>query len=176
MQSYKKCITEEVVGAKKMYETVILHVLQYGAELWRLRNKEERVLAATEMKMLLHIKGITLLDRLRNKDIRIELKVDWRSNRFQSGGMDNYLEWMKKTKENKFGRPRGRPRKRWMENLTKYMMQKGIKDDHVQDRNLCRQKIQILRPGNNARHGGRMWWLQLPSTVAYVCLLASENA
>ena len=59
-----------------MYETVILHVLQYGAELWRLRYKEERVLAATEMKMLLHIKGITLLDRLRNKDIRIELKVD----------------------------------------------------------------------------------------------------
>ena len=63
---------------------------------------------------------------------------------------------MKKTKENKFGRPRGRPCKRWMENLTKYMMQKGIKDDDVQDRNLCRQKIQILRPGNNARHGGRM--------------------
>ena len=59
-----------------MNETVIRHVLQYGAELWRLRNKEERVLAATEMKMLLHIKGITLLDRLRNKDIRIELKVD----------------------------------------------------------------------------------------------------
>ena len=54
----------------KMHETVIRPVLLCGAELWTLRNKEKRMLATTEMKMLRRIKGITLLDRQRRDDIR----------------------------------------------------------------------------------------------------------
>ena len=40
-----------------------------------MRKKEERMLSMTEMKMLLRIKGITLKDKQRNEDIRVELKV-----------------------------------------------------------------------------------------------------
>ena len=47
----------------KIYETLIRGVMLYGAEVWTVRRKEERMLEKTEMKMLRRVMGLTLRDR-----------------------------------------------------------------------------------------------------------------
>ena len=70
---HDKCMPRKL--KVKTYKTFKQPVLLYGAELWTLRKKEERMLATTEMKILRRIMGVTLLDRRRNEDIHRELKV-----------------------------------------------------------------------------------------------------
>ena len=59
----------------KLYMTVIIPVLLYGAECWTVRKKEEQILEKTKMRMLRRIKGVTLRDRVKSVDIRKELGV-----------------------------------------------------------------------------------------------------
>ncbi|XP_063601951.1 uncharacterized protein LOC134778063 [Penaeus indicus] len=58
----------------KLYSAIIRPVLLYGAEVWTM-GKEERILEATEMRMLRRMKGVTLRERERSTDIRRELGV-----------------------------------------------------------------------------------------------------
>ncbi|XP_047499241.1 uncharacterized protein LOC125045798 [Penaeus chinensis] len=56
----------------KLYSPIIRPVLLYGAEVWTMGKKEERILEATEMRMVKRIKGVTLRERT---DIRRELEM-----------------------------------------------------------------------------------------------------
>ena len=55
----------------------------YGAEVRTVRQKEERMLKTTEMKMLQCIMGVSLRDRKRSGNITRELRVESITNRVQ---------------------------------------------------------------------------------------------
>ena len=130
----------------KTYETVIRPALLYGAELRTLRKKEERMLATTEIKMLCRIMGVTLLDRRRNEDIRRELKVDEILLKIQQARLRWYGHLLRMSEQNPVkqawkwkvegSRPRGRPRKRWMENVRDDMKLRQLCDQDAENRTL----------------------------------------
>ena len=113
----------------KLYSTIIRPVLLYGAEVWTMGRKEERLLEATEMRMLRRIKGVTLKDKERSENIRKELGVNdinekvkeirmrWYGHVLRMDDGNPVKEVMHTEVEGK--RPRGRPRKRWKDNINK---------------------------------------------------------
>ena len=149
----------------KIYKTVIRPVIMYGAEMWVLRKKEERMLETTEMKMLRRIRGVTRLDRLRNDDIRQELGVEniitkVRQSRLRWYGHLLRMEEgnaVKKMWETEIDgrRPRGRPLKRWKENVKEDMGLAGLREEDAQNRTVWRKRIRELQPGDQAGNGGR---------------------
>ena len=52
-------------------------------------------------------------------------------------------------------RPRGRPQKRWMENVKEDMGLAGLRDEDTQRWTYWQSKIQKLQPGNRAGNGER---------------------
>ena len=54
----------------KIYTTMVRPVMTYGSECWGLKEKDERKLNTTEMRMLRMMLGVTLKDRLRNEEVR----------------------------------------------------------------------------------------------------------
>ena len=53
----------------KVDKTAIKPAIVYGAECWKVRQKEERKLHTTEMRMLRWARGNTRIDHVRNVDI-----------------------------------------------------------------------------------------------------------
>lgn len=54
----------------RVYRSVVLPVLLYGAEVWRTLESDIRTLETFQMQCLRQIAGISLADRVRNEDIR----------------------------------------------------------------------------------------------------------
>lgn len=54
---------------------ITVSVLVHGSKTWGNDKKDEHWIQATEMKFLKSIKGCTLRDQIRNKQIREELKI-----------------------------------------------------------------------------------------------------
>ena len=106
----------------KLCCTVIRPVLLYGAEVWTVGKKEERILEATEMRMLRRIKGVTLRDRERSDNIRRELGVSDINEKVKEIRMRWYGHVRRREDEHQTKaamesripgkRPRGRPKKR----------------------------------------------------------------
>ncbi|PSN46379.1 hypothetical protein C0J52_05731, partial [Blattella germanica] len=59
----------------RFYNTIALAQLLYGSETWTHRRKDINKIEASEMRLLLAVKGCTRLDKLRSADIRTELKI-----------------------------------------------------------------------------------------------------
>ena len=110
-------------------------VLLYGFEPWTLTSVLISKIQAAEMHVLRLIKGVTRRDRLRNVDIRKELKVKniltiieesqlrWYGHmrRMDDTQIPKKLfNWRPKTK-----RPTGRPRKRWIEGVREAITSRG---------------------------------------------------
>ena len=60
----------------KVYETLVLSVLLYNSETWALKESTKKKLRVFEMSCLRKIKGVTRRNRVRNTEIRRELKVE----------------------------------------------------------------------------------------------------
>ena len=129
-------LRKEVVDRKELSKTTKLRVynaivkptLLYGSETWTLQNRHMKKLQATEMRYLRKVEGVTRMDRMRSDDIRERLR--------QEDVLDTVLrkkkQWLKKIEEMSEERlakrvymeempgkrPRGRPRKRWEDDLT----------------------------------------------------------
>ena len=109
----------------QMYKTMIRPVILYGSETWAVKEEHVKKLEVAEMRCLRAIKGVTRRERMRNEDIRQELKVTELTEKIQ----ESRLRWyghVKRMEENEFvrwavecGQPgtrkRGRLRKRWMD-------------------------------------------------------------
>ena len=120
---------KELIKATKLrvYNAMVKPTLLYGSEMWTLQNMHKKKLQATEMRYLRKVEGVTRLDRMRSDDIRERLR--------QEGIIDTVIrkkkQWMKKieemseeslvksvyTEELPGKRPRGRPQKRWEDDL-----------------------------------------------------------
>ena len=111
----------------RVYNAVVKPTLLYGSETWTLQNRHKKKLQATEMRYLRKVEGVTRLDRMRSDDIRERLR--------QEDVIDTVIrkkkQWMKKIEEMPEERlvksvyieelpgkrPRGRPWKRWEDDL-----------------------------------------------------------
>ena len=110
-----------------IYTTILRPVLLYGCETWTLNKKLKSKIQATEMRILRLIFGVTRRDRLRNDDIRASLKVHsilsiieksqlrWFGHVLrmpEDRDVKRMLDWRPRER-----RPRGRPRKRWIDQI-----------------------------------------------------------
>ena len=108
----------------QVYKTMVRPVILYGAETWAVKEEHVKKLEVVEMRCLRAIRGVTRRERMRNEDIRQELKVAELREKIR----ECRLRWyghVKRMEENEFvrwsaerrepgTRRRGRPRKRWM--------------------------------------------------------------
>ena len=102
-------------------------MLVYGCEVWNLSKQLESRVQATQMRVLRRIEGVSRVDRVRNKDIRLRLGQEGILNVVKR----SQEKWKKRLEEmnddrttNKVfkgelegKRPRGRRRKRWIDNF-----------------------------------------------------------
>ena len=147
----------------KLYTTIIRPVLLYGAESWTVGKKEERMLEATEMRMLRRIKGVTLKDRERSENIRKKLGVNdinekvreirmrWYGHVMRMEDVNPVREIMEKQFEGT--RPRGRPRGRWKDNVRKDMDHFQVSMKDAEDRVLWRRKTKAADPTKHGKPG-----------------------
>ena len=54
----------------KVFRTVVIPALMYGAETWALKMVQEHKLDVAEMRMVRRMFGVTKLDNIRNERIR----------------------------------------------------------------------------------------------------------
>jgi hypothetical protein len=128
-----------------IYKVYFKKILLYGAESWMCTKREESKIQAMEMKFLREILGKTRREKIRNDDIREQLKVDDIKNDIER----KRLKWcghvMRMADERiprrmlemklRGRRPRGRPRTRWMDQVMKDVEKRGKKWTQVkQDR------------------------------------------
>ena len=59
----------------KFYKVMEVSTLLYGSEIWTLVSKNLTRIQAAEMKFLSSVKGCPILHKVRNEDIRKELKI-----------------------------------------------------------------------------------------------------
>ena len=113
---------------KRVYESLVLSVLLYNSETWTLKEASKQKLRVFEMSCLRRIKGVTRRDRIRNIDIRDEMGVRVDVVKRIQGRRLRYFGHVVRMKPERlpnialFGhvhgvRRRGRPKKRWNNNL-----------------------------------------------------------
>ena len=59
----------------KFYKTVAVPTLMHGSESWVTNTKHKQIIQTAEMKFLRSVKRCSRLDRIRNENIREELKI-----------------------------------------------------------------------------------------------------
>ena len=60
----------------RLYKSLILPIAIYASETWTIREKEKQKLLTFERRCFRSIKGVILLDRIRNTKIRLDLKME----------------------------------------------------------------------------------------------------
>jgi hypothetical protein len=109
----------------------------YGAKSWTCTKKEEGNIQAMEMKFMRGILGKTRRDKIRNNDIREQLKVDDIKQVMERKRLKLYGHVIRIADERipknmlemklRGRRPRGRPRTRWMDQVKREMEKRGKK-------------------------------------------------
>ena len=141
-----------------IYKTILQPILLYGSETWTLTERLKSKLQAAEMKALRLIMGVTRRDRKRNTYIRATLGVEpliltieknqlrWYGHVRRRGPESRAKELMDWRPTEK--RPRGRPRKRWIDGVKEVLHREGIGIEEAeqlcQDRNEWRRSVHHL--------------------------------
>ena len=128
----------------KVFKTIIRPAMTYGSECWAVKKKDESKLNSAEMRMLRWARGKTRLDHIRNEDIRKEAHVKpvetfLENKRLKWFGHclrrePNHICAKSLRLEVSGRRSRGRPRKRWRDNIQGDMKKYRQTEDMAQDR------------------------------------------
>jgi sorting nexin-29 len=121
----------------KVYESLVCSVLLYNSETWTLKEATKKKLQVFEMGCLRKIKGVTRRDKIRNADIRKELGITTDIvQKIQARRLRYYGHVVRMKAERLpnialFGRvhgkrTRGRPKKRWLDNIREDTEEMGI--------------------------------------------------
>ena len=111
----------------KVYNTVVIPQMLYGAETWALKKDQRRLLTA-EMSCLRRIMGVSRLQKIKNDEIRQRLGME---ETIVDKVMHKHLQWyghVVRMKQNRWPqivmnmkptgkRSRGRQRIRWLDNI-----------------------------------------------------------
>jgi hypothetical protein len=134
---------------RKVYEACVRSCLTYGSETWTLNVENERKLERTETRMIRIMCGITLRDRVTNVELKrmfgIEsvLDVIRRSRLRWFGHVERKFDddWVKHCTvlEVEGKRPRGRPKKTWMDMINADLKRWSLKREDAQDRSVWRR-------------------------------------
>ena len=122
---------------RRLYEGVIVPTALYGAETWNVKEEDRYRLNVMEMRCLRSMVGVSRVDRVRNEEVRRRAGVD----KSMSDRVDQrVLRWyghMERMGEERLVkkvwvaevdgvRPRGRPRRRWMDGVEGALDARGL--------------------------------------------------
>ncbi|EYC43100.1 hypothetical protein Y032_0503g2638 [Ancylostoma ceylanicum] len=142
----------------KIYRTVVRPAMMYGSECWPVTKAHERMLNTAEMRMLRWACGLTRRDKVRNENIRALMQTapiqqKLRAQRLRWFGhvmRRSPLHPTRKAMEMEVSgkRPRGAPKKRWKDTVSKDMRELGVTKDDAQNRDLWRRRTKTADPAN----------------------------
>ena len=129
----------------KVFKKILRPAMTYGSEYRAVKKKDENKLNSAEMRMLRWARGKTRLDHIRNEDIRRAAYVKPVENTFLK---KKKLKWFghclrrepnhicaKSLRLEVSGRrSRGRPKKRWRDNIMEHMKKYQLTEDMAQYR------------------------------------------
>ncbi|KAK0148447.1 putative uncharacterized transposon-derived protein F52C9.6 [Merluccius polli] len=117
-----------------IYQSIYVPALTYGHELWVMTERTRSRVQAAEMSFLRRVAGLSLRDRVRSSVIREELGVDplllrvERSQMRWLGHLVRMPPWARPTGR----RPRGRPRTRWRDYVSRLAWERlGIPQEEL---------------------------------------------
>ena len=150
-------------GLKGMlYRMCVRSAMLYSSETWAVKQEDVKRLAATEMRMLRWLTGVTRADRKTNAEVRAMLDIVpieevMRRRRLRWYGhveRMNDEEWVKRVRDLKVEgkRPRGRPRISWARVLQEDMELTGLSQQTAHDRIRWKAALK-LKPANPSRRG-----------------------
>ena len=133
----------------------------YGAETWPLTQRLERVIISCDRRMLRYMAGVRLQEHVSSEevagrcglrqidDVLRTTRLRWYGHvrrREEGEVLATVRDW---TVEGR--RPRGRPRKTWMDNVRDDMRRLNLTDDMTEDRQMWKNAIARQTPlsGNN---------------------------
>ena len=125
-----------VKAMKGMYEAIVVPTVLYGSEAWVLNARDVSRVEAVEMRCLRSMCGVTKYDRVRNERIREQTGVQMRmGERAEQARLRCYGHvmrmdegrYVRKIHESSMPgvRPRGRPRKRWLDGVYEAIKARG---------------------------------------------------
>ena len=122
-------------SAIKERQSSVLH----GSETWPVRKENEMALQRAEMRMVWWMCGVKLKDRASNKELRERLGIVDITSLLQQNRLRWYghvlrkddNDWVKKCMEYEIvgSRPRGRPKKTWLEVVQRDCQVRGLSRD-----------------------------------------------
>ena len=144
-----------------IYDACIRSVMLYGAETWPLTQRLERVIVSCDRRMLRYMAGVRLQEHVPSEEVASRCGLRQISEVLRT----RRLRWYGHVRRREEGeplatvrdwevqgrRPRGRPRKTWMDNVKEDMRMLNLTDDMIEDRQMWRNAIarQTLQSGNN---------------------------
>ena len=135
---HKVCESKDITKSTKvlLYRTLVQSIM-YNSQTWTMKEEQKRKLRVFEMTVLRKICGVTWKDRRRNVDILNELSIErdiisvvqcWRLTYFgHVTQMDkDRLPYILLYGYTHGSRGKGRPKKRWIDNIREDCMDIGI--------------------------------------------------
>ena len=140
----------------KMYKSIVRPAMLYGMEMVVGTAKLERKMEVTELKMVRWALGVMLKDRVRNKYFWGTAKI----RRIREKMRGERLRWfghVKSREESYLGRrvvefeipgkrTRGRPWRRWNDNIKKDMKKANVSEEEAKDRLRWRMAMRCCDP------------------------------
>ena len=135
----------------KIYKTIVKPAMIYGSECWAVKKNDTQKLHTTEMRMLIWARGKTKKDHIKNEDIWREANVEpmttffrkkrlrWYGHMLRKEGEDTTKKMLDMQVQGK--RRRGRPKKRWLDNIREDRKEYKMTEDMAQNRSVWHVKI-----------------------------------
>ena len=155
----------------ELYRVLVLSIITYSAETWTLKKSDEQRLRVFEMACLRKILGVTRRDRIRNTNIRERLRYHKELTATIMTKKLKYFGHVKRMSNSRYpkilleghiegNRPRGRPEKKWLEDIKHFCTETGIPSvaaaGHLAtNRQLWRLKL-VGKPSPGPTPGGRL--------------------
>jgi hypothetical protein len=151
----------------KLYVSCVRSCMIYGSETWPVKAVHEAKLDRTEMRMIRWMCGVSLSEKVPSVKLRERMGVESikeviRRNRLRWFGhveRKDDEDWVKRciSFEVEGTKPRGRPRKTWMELVRNDMASKGLRRQDAQDRVRWRRGVNGAngQPGRSRNNNGR---------------------
>ena len=140
----------------KVYKTVVRPSMMYSAETWAVKKAQQKKLDVAEMRMLRWMSGVTKLDRIRHERIRGTTKVGEISKKVQESRLKWYGHVLRR-EDDHVGkrvmgmevpgkRRRGRPKRRWLDNIRNNLSERKLSWEDVQARARWRRLKRHIDP------------------------------